>query len=263
LSVSGTGRLAGRNAVVTGAGRGIGAAIAFELAERGASVAVTDVDLEAAEAVLGTIVERGGTGVALRCDVSDKESVSTAASEAQAAIGQLSIWVSNAGVSTMACFEDITIDEWQHMFDVNTTGVFLCGQEAARRFGGGGVIVNVASMAGKQGRVPFLAHYVASKFAVVGLTQAMAYELGPRGIRVNAVCPGYVSTSMQQRELEWEAALRSTGTEAVRALMIGDTPLGRLEVPEDVASVVGFLCDDESRFVTGEAVAVNGGAYMD
>jgi len=258
-----TARLAGRNAVVTGAGRGIGAAIAVELADRGALVAVTDVDLEAARGTLGRIEERGGHGIALGCDVTDAVSISLAATEAEEALGSLTTWVSNAGVSTMARFGDITRDQWQYVFDVNAMGVFLCGQEASRRFEGGGVIVNVASMAGKQGRVPFLAHYVASKFAVVGLTQAMAYELAPRGIRVNAVCPGFVATSMQEREVEWEAKLRGIDHEAVRGLMIGETPLGRLETPEDVAVVVGFLCDDDSRFITGEAVAVNGGAYMD
>jgi NAD(P)-dependent dehydrogenase (short-subunit alcohol dehydrogenase family) len=127
----------------------------------------------------------------------------------------------------------------------------------------GGCIVNVASMAGKQGRVPFLADYVASKFGVVGLTQAMAFELAEHGIRVNSVCPGYVVTPMQDRELAWEADLRGTTVEAVQKMFLADTPMRRLELPEDVARVVAFLVGDDASFVTGEAIAVNGGAFMD
>lgn len=118
-------------------------------------------------------------------------------------------------------------------------------------------------MAGKQGRVPFLAHYVASKFAVVGLTQAMALELAEFGIRVNAVCPGFVATSMQEREVKWEARLRGISEEQVLDSYVRDTPMGRLELPEDVARVVAFLAGPDAGFITGEAVSVNGGAYMD
>ena len=148
---------------------------------------------------------------------------------------------------------------------VNAKGVFLCGQEAARRLavGGGGAIVNVASMAGKRGAVPFLSHYVASKFAVVGLTQAMAYELAPAGIRVNCVCPGYVATAMQERELAWEAGLRGVTPEEVERDYVADTPLGRLETPDDVAAAVAFLASPASSYITGEALAVNGGSFMD
>jgi len=129
--------------------------------------------------------------------------------------------------------------------------------------GTGGCIVNTASMAAKQGGVPFLADYVASKFAVLGLTQAMAYELAPHGIRVNCVCPGYVQTSMQSREIEWEAELRGMTKDQVVAMYRADVPLGRLETPEDVAKAVVFLASDSARYITGEALAVHGGSYMD
>ena len=125
----------------------------------------------------------------------------------------LDAWVSNAGISFMHSFLDAPIERYDQTMDVNLKGVFVCGQAAARamvRSGTAGAIVNTASMAGKQGRVPFLSDYVASKFGVVGLTQAMAYELGEHGITVNCVCPGYVETPMQSRELEWEAQLRGT-----------------------------------------------------
>ena len=125
--------------------------------------------------------------------------------------GRLDVWVSNAGVSKMQRFLDVTPADLARTVEVNTYGVFYCGQAAARAMialGTPGVIVNTASMAAKQGRVPFLSDYIASKFAVLGLTQAMAFELASYGIRVNCVCPGYVSTPMQSRELIWESELR-------------------------------------------------------
>jgi NAD(P)-dependent dehydrogenase (short-subunit alcohol dehydrogenase family) len=118
-------------------------------------------------------------------------------------------------------------------------------------------------MAGKQGRVPFLADYVASKFGVIGLTQAMAFELAEHNITVNSVCPGFVATPMQDRELAWEAELKGTTVDDVRTSWVADTPLGRLQQPEDVAHSVGFLLSDKAEFITGEALSVNGGAYMD
>jgi meso-butanediol dehydrogenase / (S,S)-butanediol dehydrogenase / diacetyl reductase len=249
------------SALVTGAGTGIGAAIARTLAERGHRVAVTDLDPVAA----GKTAKELDT-FSTRLDVTDRESIRQAADEAEMALGSLEVWVSNAGVSTMAPFTETTEEDWDRNLDVNGKGVFLCGQEAARRLiahGEGGAIVNTASMAGKRGAVPYLSAYVASKFAVVGLTQAMAYELAPQGIRVNSVCPGYVSTGMQERELGWEAELRGMAPEEVRDLYVRDTPMGRLETPDDVAQVVGFLASTDAGFITGEAIAVNGGVYMD
>ncbi|MBS1863302.1 MAG: SDR family oxidoreductase [Actinobacteria bacterium] len=248
-------------AVVTGAGSGIGAAIARELSARGLAVLVTDLDPAAAERVAD---ECGGAHW-LAVDVTDRASIEAAASSAVADLGGLDVWVSNAGVSHMTPFVEVTEEELDRSLGVNLKGVFRCGQVAARtmRERGGGVIVNLASMAGKQGRVPYLSDYVASKFGVVGLTQAMALELAPHGIRVNSVCPGYVATPMQDRELAWEAALRGSDPESVKRAWIDDTPLGRLEQPEDVARVVAFLAGDDAAFVTGEAIAVNGGAFMD
>jgi meso-butanediol dehydrogenase / (S,S)-butanediol dehydrogenase / diacetyl reductase len=249
------------SALVTGAGTGIGAAIARVLSERRHRVAVTDLDRAAADSVAA---ELGTLGA--RLDVTDPESIRRAADQAEAELGPIDVWVSNAGVSSMHRFTEIPERAWQLNMDVNAKGVFLCGQEAARRFiarGQGGVIVNTASMAGKRGAVPFLAHYVASKFAVVGLTQAMAYELAPRGIRVNCVCPGYVATGMQERELAWEAELRNVSVEEVKRLYIEDTPTARLETPEDVAAAVAFLAGPDAVFITGESLAVNGGAFMD
>lgn len=251
--------------LITGAGGGIGAAIAVELAERGVSVAVTDLNGEAAGAVAERIASGGGHAWSSSLDVTDREQIAAVAVEAERHLGPLNAWVSNAGVSAMARFTEVTEEDLDLMLDVNTKGVFLCGQVAARHLSanGGGRIVNIASMAGKAGAAPFLAHYVASKFAVVGLTQAMAAELAADGITVNSVCPGYVATPMQQRELAWEGELRGVSADEVRQMWIDGTPLGRIETPEDVARPVAFLLSDDAAFITGESLAVNGGAYMD
>jgi NAD(P)-dependent dehydrogenase (short-subunit alcohol dehydrogenase family) len=166
----------------------------------------------------------------------------------------------------MARFVDLTDEEIDLNFDVNARGALISGQTAARQFidqGGGGSIINVASMAGKRGGVPYLAHYVASKFAVVGLTQAMACELAPYAIRVNSVCPGYVRTGMQDREIVWEAELKGISASEVVDFYVADTPLRRLQTPQEVASVVVFLASDEAMSITGESVAINGGSFMD
>jgi meso-butanediol dehydrogenase / (S,S)-butanediol dehydrogenase / diacetyl reductase len=248
-------------AVVTGAGSGIGRAIATELARRDHTVVATDLDLDAARETAGSL-----GGQALRLDVTDPAAAAQVAAEVTAAHGAIDVWVSNAGISKMQPFTDISPDDLRRTLAVNLEGVFWCGQAAAATMidrGTRGTIVNVASMAGKQGRVPYLADYVASKFGVVGLTQAMAFELAPHGITVNSVCPGYVATPMQDRELGWEAGLRGVSPEQVRQLWVDDTPLGRLETPQDVARAVAFLAGPDAAFMTGEALAVNGGAFMD
>jgi NAD(P)-dependent dehydrogenase (short-subunit alcohol dehydrogenase family) len=245
--------------LVTGSARGIGAAIAAEFAAAGESVAVTDIDEAAA---MQHAAQLKGLGLAM--DVTNRASIERAAAAVERELGPISVWVSNAGVSTMDKFLDVSEKDWDIVMDVNAKGPFLCGQVAGRLMQSrGGAIVNLASLAGKRGGIPYLAHYVASKFAVIGLTQAMAYELAPYGIRVNCVCPGYVQTSMQSREIEWETRLRGMTKDQVLALYHADVPLGRLETPEDVAKAVFFLASDSARYITGEALAVHGGSYMD
>jgi NAD(P)-dependent dehydrogenase (short-subunit alcohol dehydrogenase family) len=254
--------LAGRRAFVTGAGSGIGKAIVLALSRAGARVAVSDINETAARAV----AEQAGAGAsAHRLDVTNAAETAAVLDAAATALGGLDIVCANAGVSTMNRVADLTEKEWDFNMDVNAKGIFLTNQAAVRRFLAAkvpGVIVNTASMAGKVG-APLLAHYAASKFAVVGFTQSLAKEVGAQGIRVNCVCPGFVRTSMQDRELEWEAGLRGMKADAVRAEYVTMTPLGRIEEPEDVADVVVFLASDLSRFMTGEAVCVTGGAFMD
>ncbi len=179
-------------------------------------------------------------------------------------LGGLELAVNNAGVSTMARVVDLTEADWDFNMDVNAKGIFLCCQAEVRHFllqGRGGSIVNTASMAGKKA-APLLAHYSASKFAVIGFTQALALETAADGIRVNSVCPGYVRTSMQEREVIWEAELHGITPEEVRADYVRAIPLGRLEEPEDVARVVVFLLSDRAAYMTGQAINVTGGSIM-
>jgi NAD(P)-dependent dehydrogenase (short-subunit alcohol dehydrogenase family) len=255
-----------KTVVVTGAGSGIGQTIATVLAERGWQVVVTDINEDAAKAASEKLSTAAGqTHEFARLNVSDPDEAATVANDVADRIG-LHAWVSNAGISFMEKFLDMPIDKVTKTFEVNLLGAYVCGQAAARamvRTGVQGTIVNTASMAGKQGRVPYLADYVASKFGVVGLTQAMAFELAEHQITVNSVCPGFVETPMQERELAWEASLRGITAEDVKQGWIADTPLGRLQQPKDVAGVVAFLLSDDARFMTGESIAVNGGAYMD
>jgi NAD(P)-dependent dehydrogenase (short-subunit alcohol dehydrogenase family) len=251
--------LTGQVALITGAGTGIGRAIAHALAGAGARVAVSDIDLESAQRVVLELPE----AIPLFLDVTSPESAARAVAATEAALGWIDILINNAGVSTMNRIEELTIEEWDFNFDVNARGVFLVTRAAlpgmiARR---AGCIVNTASMAGKKA-VPLLAHYAASKWACIGFTLSAAVELAQHGIRVNCVCPGYVKTSMQQRELAWEGELRGLSPVEVAEGYIRLTPLGRMEAPEDVAQVVRWLCSPQAAFVTGAAIDVTGGSHL-
>ena len=247
-------------ALITGAANGIGLASAKAFAKAGYAVVMADIDAAAAAVSAGAIET---PALAVEADVRCRESLEGAFARAVDAFGQVDVLHANAGVSNMKRAIDLSEQDWDLNFDVNTKGVFLSNQVAVRHFLEKeipGVIVNTASLAAKVG-VPFLAHYSASKFAVVGWTQALAREHAKDGIRVNAVCPGYVRTAMQDREVIWEAELLGSTPEAVRQSYIDQTPLGRLEEPEDVADVVVFLASGASRFMTGQAVNVTGGVY--
>ena len=260
LASSSYGDLEGRRAIVTGGATGIGLAVATALVREGVSVAIADLDGAAAERAARTL---GQGTAALEMDVRKRASVEAGFATAVERLGGCDILIANAGVSTMRRAIDLTDEDWDFNFDVNARGVFLSNQAAARHFlqQGHGCIVNTASLAAKVG-APLLAHYSASKFAVLGWTQALARELAPAGIRVNAVCPGFVKTGMQAREIEWEAGLRGMTPDEVMTDYVSQTPLGRLEQPEDVADVVVFLCSERARFMTGQGVNVTGGVYM-
>jgi NAD(P)-dependent dehydrogenase (short-subunit alcohol dehydrogenase family) len=246
-----------RIAIVTGGSRGIGEAISHRLHDDGYTVAV--LDLLAPDDLINTGVVQHFS----RVDVTSASSVSIAVQEVLDTFGMVDVLCNNAGVSTMQRVVDMTEEEWDFNFSVNTKGVFLMTRAVLpimmrqQR----GVIINTASMAGVKG-VPLLAHYAASKWAVIGFTKSVALEVAQYGIRVNAVCPGFVRTSMQERELGWEAQLRGMTPSDVLEEYIHLTPLQRIEEPEDVAKVVGFLVGHDAAFITGEAINVTGGANL-
>ncbi|MDK2863922.1 MAG: meso-butanediol dehydrogenase / (S,S)-butanediol dehydrogenase / diacetyl reductase [Thermotogota bacterium] len=250
--------------MITGAGGGIGRATAENFAKEGAILALTDVDERGLEDLVSSLKRQETLVTSYRMDVTKEEEIKQVVGAILKDFGKIDILVNNAGVSTMNWFWELTEEEWDFNMNVNAKGVWLVTKHVAPHMiqRKKGKIVNIASMAAKIG-APLLAHYSASKFAVVGFTQAAAKELAPYGINVNAVCPGFVKTPMQDREVVWEAKLRNIDDpEEVRNKYIAQTPLGRLCYPEDVARVVLFLASEDAGFMTGQAINVTGGVCM-
>jgi NAD(P)-dependent dehydrogenase (short-subunit alcohol dehydrogenase family) len=249
---------------ITGCARGIGRAITQVFAEEGALLALADLDDKELEKVKNELKDTASQVRIYKLDVSVEAMVKDVIEKATADFGQIDILINNAGVSTMNYFWELTEKEWNFNMDVNAKGVWLTSkyvvpQMIARRKG---KIVNTASMAGKMGAA-LEAHYAASKFGVIGFTQAAAHELAPYGININCVCPGFVKTSMQEREAVWEAKLKGVENhEDIIKDYIRQTPLGRLCYPEDVAKVVSFLASEDADFMTGQAINITGGACM-
>jgi meso-butanediol dehydrogenase / (S,S)-butanediol dehydrogenase / diacetyl reductase len=254
------GEFDGKVALVTGAGSGIGRVVARELARSGAQVVASDASREGVEQTADEIAALGAHAIARRMDVTNAAEVAATVAEVSGTLGPITILVNCAGVSSMVPFLELTEEDWDFNMDVNAKGVFLVTREVLRSMVANrdGCVVSIASAAGKEG-APLLAHYSASKFAVIGLTQSVAREVARAGVRVNAVCPGCVRTPMQDREVVWEGELRGMDPEAVRKSYVDHTPLGRLCEPEDVADVIHFLCSDRARFMTGQAINVTGG----
>ena len=178
--------------------------------------------------------------------------------------GRIDSLVNCAGVHSTARFEDITEKEWDRIMDINVKGVFLSSQHVVRRMitqGSGGKIVNIASISGKAAW-PRIAHYTASKHAVIGLTRSMAIDLAPYRINVNAVCPGEVDTEMHDQILKEAAELSGKSLEETRRAFIAKIPWGRMEKPEDVAKLVVFLCTDDADYITGQAINIDGGEIV-
>jgi meso-butanediol dehydrogenase / (S,S)-butanediol dehydrogenase / diacetyl reductase len=253
----------GRVTLVTGAGSGIGRVVAREFARAGATVIVTDASLEGAEETAEEIGRLGETAIVRRMDVTSDREVTTTVADLSASVGPIAVLVNCAGVSSMRPFLELTEQDWDLNMDVNAKGVFLVTREVVRSMVASrdGCVVSIASAAGKEGTT-LLAHYSASKWAVLGLTQSVAREVARFGVRVNAVCPGCVRTPMQDREVVWEGQLRGMDPEDVRQSYIDHTPLGRLCEPEDVADVIQFLCSGRARFMTGQALNVTGGIVL-
>jgi meso-butanediol dehydrogenase/(S,S)-butanediol dehydrogenase/diacetyl reductase len=254
-----------KSVVVTGGGKGIGRAIAIAFAREGARLLIGyNSDEKAALETAQAVRNGGGHAETCRIDVRSKSSCEDFIERAVQLHGKLDIAVNNAGVSTMNWAVDLTEEEWDFNMDVNAKGVFLCCQAEVRQFikqGKGGRIVNVASIAAKRPAM-LLSHYAASKYAVLGFSKSLAQEVARHDILVNCVCPGFVHTAMQEREVGWEAKLRGLAPEEVRAEYVAATPLGRLEEPEDVAPVVLFLASEAAAFMTGQAINIAGGTEM-
>ena len=252
-----TDRLAGKVAVVTGAGSGIGRAAAALFAAEGAAVALVDLAAPAAKEAVADISGAGGRAMAVGADVSEPEQVDTAFTHILNEFGRVDVLYNNAGVNSSGSVVDATEDDWDHCFAVNAKGTFLCSRVAARSMvqTGGGSIVNQGSVAAVVGVANF-ASYCASKGAVVALTRSMSVDLAPRGIRVNVICPGTVYTPLM------EPMLRARGDgdlEAGLALTTAKYPIGRLGTPDEIAAVALFLACDDSSFLTGSVVTADGG----
>ena len=252
-----TDRLAGKVAVVTGAGSGIGRAAAALFAAEGAAVALVDLAAPAAKEAVADISGAGGRAMAVGADVSEPEQVDTAFTHILNEFGRVDVLYNNAGVNSSGSVVDATEDDWDHCFAVNAKGTFLCSRVAARSMvqTGGGSIVNQGSVAAVVGVANF-ASYCASKGAVVALTRSMSVDLAPRRIRVNVICPGTVYTPLM------EPMLRARGDgdlEAGLALTTAKYPIGRLGTPDEIAAVALFLACDDSSFLTGSVVTADGG----
>ena len=252
-------RLRDKVAIVTGAGRGIGRAIALALAKEGASVVVADK--EPGQETVKMIQELGQAGLYVEVDVRHAASVDQMVSRTLAEFSKIDVLVNNAGVFIFARVEDMTEEQWDLTFDVNIKGIFLCCKAAAKEMisrKASGKIVNVSSSAGLGGHVGYSA-YCSSKRAVLAFTESLAKELGPFGINVNAICPGDTETDMLTDEIRNVAAQRSVSEDRIRQEKLQNIPLGRFATPGDIADVVVFLASDESRHVSGQFIKITGG----
>ena len=250
------GRLEGKSALVTGAGSGLGRAMARRFAAEGARVLVTDVNEAAAAETVELIGGASGErAAARRLDVTSEDDVAAAIADVTARFGRLDILVANAGIGTPGFLANTSIQDWDRVLNVNLNGVFLCAKHAIPAMrAAGGVILTTASVAGLQG-TPHLGAYGASKAAVVQLTQTIALEGARFGIRANAICPVWADTPMIS---EFVAGTR-TAPEQVRERLVASIPLGRMATPDDIANAALFLASDEAAFITGVALPVDGG----
>lgn len=250
--------LTGQKAIVTGAGRGLGEAMAVALGQAGADVAVFDVNLEEAQRVADEIQRAGSRSgirsLALGTDVSDSVAVKKGIGQVVASWGELNILVNNAGITSRSPFEDLEEEAWQRVMAVNMTGIFHCCKWAARQMidqGQGGSIINISSMSGLIGnRGGYNSHYCASKGGIIALTRSLAVEWAPHSIRVNSIAPGYMVTPMTDR-------LKDRDPEFYQEL-VDRVPLGRFGQPEDLAGAVVFLASRASAYVSGHVLVVDG-----
>lgn len=245
--------LTGKKALVTGGSRGIGQGIALALAKQGADVAINfHSKAQEAEAVVASIKALGRDSFAIQADVSDLESIKKMFEEIKNKWGKLDILVNNAGILQFKPFEQITGEDWEKMIHTNLRGQYFCSQEAIKIMGQGGRIINIASISsGGMGiAYPQISHYTASKGGVVGMTEALALELGPKGINVNAIAPGSIETDMTKD---------AVADEKIKQALLMQIPKGRMGKPEDIGATAAFLASNEADYITGAVIYVDGG----
>jgi len=251
--------------IVTGAARGIGAGIAADLAEKGAHVVIADLNADAARQTASKISSGGKNAIAVAVDVSSRASVKALIDQTVSRFGRLDVMFNNAGISQTCPFLEVTEEDFDRIMKINGLGVLIGTQEAAKQMiaqGHGGKIINTASVAGKQG-YPLFAHYCASKFAVVAITQAAARALAEHKITVNCFGPGVVKTELwEQLDREFlERGLTEKPEQAINEFS-QSILLGRVSLPKDIAGVTTFLASDASDYVTGQTVMVDGGMVL-
>jgi NAD(P)-dependent dehydrogenase (short-subunit alcohol dehydrogenase family) len=246
--------LAGKNALVTGAASGLGLAVAEGFAQFGAAVSVVDIDLKAAREVADGIAAAGGRAIALRCDVADHEQVVETVAATIEAFGRIDVLVSNAGIGDRAPAEEMTLEQWHRVVDINLSGAWYFDQAVGKHMierGIGGAIINTSSITSLVGITTGNANYAATKGALNALTRTLAIEWAPHGIRVNAIAPTHVKTALIARKMEEDPALAD--------FFLGNIPLGRMGEPEDVVGAAIYLASDAGSLVSGHVLVVDGG----
>ena len=259
-------RLENKSAIVTGAGQGLGEALALRLAQEGCDVLLADVNEEKATVAAAKIAEETGRkAIGFRSDVTSAESCAAMVDAAISAWGKLDILVANAGILKAADITEMAPEDFRRVIDVNLTGYFLSAQAAARAMIAqkSGSIIQINSKSGKKGSFRNSA-YASSKFGGIGLTQSIALDLAPHGVRVNAICPGNLldGTLWQDSLFEQYAKTQGLTREEVRAKYEGQVPLGRGATYADIAGVMVFLCSPDAAYMTGQAINVTGGQEM-
>jgi 2-hydroxycyclohexanecarboxyl-CoA dehydrogenase len=243
-------------ALVTGAATGIGAAISRRLARDGIAIGVLDIAIEEARKVADQIGSAGGKAIALQADITDREQVKAAAAKLRAAFGSITILVNNAGITGLVSFEELTDAQWDRMFEVNTKGTFIVTQVVVpdMKAAGWGRIVNISSSSAQSG-APMMAHYSASKGAIIAFTKTLARELGPLGITCNNIPPRFVMNTVMSEQ-------HFSNSQQSKEEWIKAGPIRRQGEPEDIAGACAWLVGDEAGYVTGQTIGVNGGRYI-